>query len=145
MDFSFEALSSAKKRLVHLRQYCAKLLYNQQKYDDDLARRVKIDFNKALENNLNSNEAIVALSLLQSNNSLSSQSLEIFKIAENIFNLGLIPKLIPFSKSEEKIIASRNAARKSRAFREADNLRGELKKLSIECEDLEDRSLYWRF
>lgn len=144
MDFSLNALDSARQRLTHLRQYCSKLLYNHHKTSGSNIKKTKTLFIKAVEDNLNFPLALSILSSLQSDNDFSTEKLNLFKLADNIMNLSLIKKFKAFDKTEKKIQKQRHEARCNGDFKKSDALRNKLMIMGIESEDLQNESIYWR-
>jgi cysteinyl-tRNA synthetase len=56
----------------------------------------------------------------------------------------MIAHVKPETKRIEGLIDQRNAARKAKNYKESDRIRGELKAMSIELEDMTDGTTIWK-
>lgn len=146
LNFSFEGLSSAQNSLEHLRERIVELLFEQ---DDSLGSKKKSEFLQelydALSDDLNTPKAMgVVWEVLSSNDLGSKEKYEFLIKADELFGLRLseikIPKL---STEQQNLLDRREAARKAKNFKLADELRDELKKKGILIEDSK-KGIRWK-
>lgn len=147
MDFSSEGLAAAHIRLQVLRDLASKNQYaalaGLTRKDNDKLQKFKGGFISALEDDLNTPQALSAVAELESEPLLGNLS-EVLEWADRVLGLELVRPIKPFSKAELEMQHERNKARQLKDFGRSDELRDKLLKDGIESEDLRDTTLYWR-
>lgn len=147
MDFSSEGLAAAHIRLQVLRDLASKNQYaalaGLTRKDNDKLQKFKGGFISALEDDLNTPQALSVVAELESEPLLGNLS-EVLGWADRVLGLELVRLIKPFSKAELEMQHERNKARQLKDFGRSDELRDKLLKDGIESEDLRDTTLYWR-
>ncbi len=129
MNFSEQALSSARERLSNLRTYAdIHILRSTPLEKSDTTGSTKkflLEFTKSLEDDLNTPAAIAAFTHIEGK-IFTQETLAALRFADNILGLNLfITK--PLSKQELETVQSYELARKNKDYSNSDYLREELK------------------
>ena len=147
MDFSVTGLEAAYNRLQVLRDLASKNQYAQAagltRKDNDKLHQFKDSFVAALEDDLNTPQALASLAELEAEPLLGGLA-EVLDWADQVLALELVQPIELFSKDEIKLQHERSQARQQKDFGRSDALRDKLLKSGIESEDLRDTTLYWR-
>ncbi len=148
MDYSDQALRSAHDRLIALRSYVARnqaaeALGIEQSSDKLAIEEFKLQFSSALQDDLNSPQALAAFSKLEALPLLTG-AVEVVEWADQVLGLDLVNKFKLFSQEEKALFDQRKIAREASDFGKADQIRAQLSELGIESEDIGAQTLYWR-
>ncbi len=147
MDFTSEGLAAAHNRLQILRDLVSKNQYAKAagltRKDDDKLQQFKDSFAAALEDDLNTPQALSAVAALEAEPFLGGLA-EALGWADRILGLELVRPIKPFSGSELELQRQRDKVRRQKDFGRSDELRDKLINGGIESEDLRDTTLYWR-
>lgn len=147
MDFTDAAIEAARNRLQALRNLARKNQFakiaNLTRRDNDKITQFKSDFKSALEDDLNTPKALVAVAGLETEPLLGGLA-DALAWADQVLGLDLVDEIVPFDDEEINLQKKRDLARKNKDFAASDALRGELSQIGIESEDLHGTTLYWR-
>lgn len=157
LNFTFEALKSAENTLKKLNDFIKRLKEEKgesKKEISTLIKKVRLDFEKAMDNDLNISEALAAIFDFESeigtlikNNALGKENaekaLKLIKEFDSV--LGIFDfKEEKLDKEIENLIKERDKARKSGNWKKADEIRNILKKKGIILEDTK-HGTRWRY
>jgi cysteinyl-tRNA synthetase len=161
LNFTFEGLKSAATAIDRLRNFSlrldsAKLPDGVSEQIEELAARAKTDFRAALEDDLNTAEALAAVFefIREANTALDGGE---FRAGNTVSARALLDQFDSFfqvlqpstaagglSDSDiEKLIAGRTAAKKARDFAHADQIRAQLLEQGVILEDTKD-GIRWK-
>ncbi len=145
MDFSLELLEQAKQRLATLREFASKNQYSSQLRDEsEVVDQFRRDFTKALRDDINTPQAFAAIAALERDGLRVGGAVEALEWADRILGLGLVGQKMAFNDGELALQQAREQARQAGDYGRSDALREELLAAGIACEDLADRTEYWR-
>jgi len=140
LDFTFESMQNAQNTYVRLKNITSKL-----KDDKKINKTYLIQFEKAINDDLNTPEALAALWNLLRDAKAVGKVRTIAKMDE-VFGLDLLKKEKAGKISEQikKLIKQREDARKNRDFKTADKIRNQLAEKGIVLEDQPDGGTGWK-
>jgi cysteinyl-tRNA synthetase len=140
LDFTFESMQNAQNTYVRLKNITSKL-----KDDKKINKTYLIQFEKAVNDDLNTPEALAALWNLLRDTKAVGKVRTITKMDE-VFGLDLLKKEKAGRISEQikKLIKQREDARKNRDFKTADKIRNQLAEKGIVLEDQPDGGTGWK-
>ncbi|MBI2797786.1 cysteine--tRNA ligase [Candidatus Saccharibacteria bacterium] len=131
MNYSSEVLAAAGERLKNLRKYADQLtlVKEDQLAEDDKSGKVAEfmeKFNQSLQDDLNSPEALAALSLLEGK-AYNQQAKKAMQWADSVLGLRLVNDE-PIAKPAQELISNYERARERKDYEASDKLREELEK-----------------
>jgi cysteinyl-tRNA synthetase len=154
LNFTFETLDGAESTIERLRDFRARLVESNLKdgNNSDLqitAKKYQADFEAAMDDNLNTSQALAALhnlvrevnttlaneTVLTENRSIILETIEKFDSILNIFGKSKIEML---NAEIESLIEERQEARRNRNFARSDEIRDSLAEKGIILEDTKD-------
>lgn len=152
LNFTEKSITSAGKTLKNIEDFLFRLSHtpfpktSQAKRLKVILKKAKSDFEKALDNDLGTPQALqVFFNLIKQINKLIDKEKISIKDAQLIFQtltefdkiLGILPKIkeVGISAEAKKLIEEREKERKKRNFKKADKIRKELEKYGILVED----------
>jgi cysteinyl-tRNA synthetase len=160
LNFTFEELEATQRTLERLTDFVKRLEPTKGKADGDqrvnqLVEEVREKFEKAMDDDLDINTALAAVfDFIREMNRLMAEATISEKGVQEARDLvtgldkvlGVLApseKVGELSREEERRIQAREAARKNRDWRTADQIRGELRRRGLEIEDT-PQGLRWR-
>lgn len=142
--FSYDALNQAESTLKKLRNKISMIELSGE-IDDTLFKKYDESFKNALENDLNTANALsVVYELLKDNEVNGNTKLELIKSFDKVLALDLIKENTKVAADEEilKLIEARNVAKSKKDFELADSIREDLYKKGIELIDTREGTTY---
>jgi cysteinyl-tRNA synthetase len=152
LDFSEELLDEAAKRMIRWRNSANLIHQVLDKGDEDTAEalvRARTDFQKALEDDLNTSAAISAIEeafdvIEQGIPGGSEQAFAKFiQLVDKIFGLDLTDQK-DIASEHKALLAERHKARESKDWKASDTIRDELVKHGIGIRDTDQGQLWFR-
>lgn len=137
LDFSLELLGAAKNGLEGLKN---KIKLIDKKIPGEKGNKLLDDFNEAIDDDLNMPQALQVLQRLIKAEEISGESkLEIIKKMDEVFGLDLLKQeKISVPAEIKKLAEERLAAKKSKDFKKADELREKIKAKGYSVNDTKD-------
>lgn len=148
-NFSFESLEAAKNRRLHWRSVAA-LRWQMHGTDDTLdMQQTGTDIRAALNNNLNTPEALRCIDEMFSQleampiAAISKEGLgELLETIDSLLGLQLMSSTPDITDTLKQLIADRQAARNNKDWAESDRLRDVLAQQGISVRDTPDATLW---
>ncbi len=150
MNFTMESLGAAKKTLDSLIEFMEKLDEVDGKKNPivkELIENVKMEFRKAMDDDLNTPIALSAIhnfiskinKLIDEKNMCKRDAKKIKKTMQEFDNVLGVLKIdkINVPKEVKKLLKQRRISRKNKDFKESDEIREKIKKLGWEVQDTE--------
>lgn len=145
--FTFEELDIANKSYKQLKNKISYFKDEAGEFDKKLYEEYKIQFKKAIENDLNTSLMITALYDLIKSNASNKTKIEVIKSFDEVLSLDLL-KESEFEISEELLkyinerINERNLAKNNKDFKTADLIRDELASKNIIIKDTREGTIF---
>ncbi len=154
-NFTFEGLESARKSIKRLDEFVNKLNFVNEKSDnkkvDDLIKKIKYEFEKALDDDLNISKAIASLfefineiNKLSISKNDSKKILNLIKELDSVLGLDLVKKKSKLNEEIQNLIDKREEYRKNKDYKKADEIRDNLLKKGIVLEDSKE-GVIWKY
>jgi cysteinyl-tRNA synthetase len=161
LDYTENNLSQAKKELERIDEFLFKIknysAESERKITKNLILKAKKDFNKAMEDDINTPSAIAAIFKLinQTNQLLDQEKLNKSEIKDILGFFKKIDKFFDFIFWKEKkkksvpekikkLVKERERARKNKEWQKADELRAKIEKLGYKLEDAKEETIIKR-
>lgn len=144
--FTYDTLDSVKNSYYKLINKIKTINNDDSKIDEDIVIKYQTKFKEALENNLNTANAITVLYELLKDNINNNTKLYLISEFDKVLSLDLISKEKSIDNDLEKYINSkikeRNEAKKNKDYNLADKIRNELLEKGIIIKDTREGTIY---
>ena len=144
LTFSYNSLDTAESAYIKLKNKTRSLKYDDN-YNDESYNKYNDDFKKALEDDLNTANALTVLYDLLKSDESNGTKYKLVSDFDKVLSLDLIDKGKKTLENEEQIlnlIDLRDEAKKNKNYTEADRIREELLKQNIRLKDTKDGTIY---
>lgn len=144
LTFSYNSLDTAESAYIKLKNKTRSLKYDDN-YNDESYNKYNDAFKKALEDDLNTANALTVLYDLLKSDVDNGTKYKLVSDFDKVLSLDLIDKGKKTLENEEQIlnlIALRDEAKKNKNYTEADRIREELLKQNIRLKDTKDGTIY---
>ena len=142
--FSYDALDQNEDTLNKLKTRISNIVDDNNYSEDDFNKYNNL-FKEALENDLNTANAITVLYDVLKNSELSSNTkLELIKSFDKVLSLDLIKEVKVDKELEEKVnklIGERNNYKANKDYENADRIRGEIEALGVTIKDTREGTI----
>ncbi|MBR3489943.1 MAG: cysteine--tRNA ligase [Bacilli bacterium] len=142
--FSYDALDQNEDTLNKLKTRISNIVDDNNYSEDDFNKYNNL-FKEALENDLNTANAITVLYDVLKNSELSSNTkLELIKSFDKVLSLDLIKEVKVDKELEEKVnklIEERNNYKANKDYENADRIRGEIEALGVTIKDTREGTI----
>jgi len=140
LDFSLDSLDAAKAAYQGIKN---KIKEIDKDSKGENGKKYLDEFEKAMDDDLNTPQAIQALQGLLKDKKVSGKAkLEIIKKIDSVLGLDLLKaEKIDVPEDVKKLVDEREEARKSKDWKKADELRDKINKLGFVIDDTEDGSI----
>lgn len=144
LTFSYNSLDTAESAYIKLKNKTRSLKYDDN-YNDESYNKYNDAFKKALEDDLNTANALTVLYDLLKSDESNGTKYKLVSDFDKVLSLDLIDKGKKTLENEEQIlnlIDLRDEAKKNKNYTEADRIREELLKQNIRLKDTKDGTIY---
>ena len=144
LTFSYNSLDTAESAYIKLKNKTRSLKYDDN-YNDESYNKYNDAFKKALEDDLNTANALTVLYDLLKSDESNGTKYKLVSDFDKVLSLDLIDKGKKTIENEEQIlnlIDLRDEAKKNKNYTEADRIREELLKQNIRLKDTKDGTIY---
>jgi cysteinyl-tRNA synthetase len=145
LNLTDKALDAAKEAVKRIDDFFISLTENKKGKDEFDVEKVKADFEKAMDDDLNTPEALkVIFEMIREVNKLklSKESAEKVKgflmDVDKVLGILEMRKQLKLTKREKELIEEREQLRKQKKYKEADKIRAKLKEMGVVLEDSPD-------
>ena len=143
--FSYETLDSTKNTYDKLIKRISNIVKDNSSLDNDSIIKYQTKFKEALENNLNTSNALTVLYDLLKSDVNNNTKIYLIKDFDQVLGLNLLIEKLVDSKLEEYILKQidlRNDAKKNKDYNLADNIRNDLLDKGIILKDTKEGTVF---
>lgn len=146
MDASADGLLGAENRLKSLREWASRVINNESIVNDDHIADLKLRFDAAVADDLNTPQALAVLSEAERANVYSPEMRRFIEHVDAALGLQLLhhQKDLRADSAIAELLVERERARAEQAFERSDQLRAELTTIGVGIEDTPDGQVIWQ-